>query len=397
MDQESQNNPPSNPQQAEQHKGHRTLWIVLGVLAVLLAVITIRHHHKAIEKEKAAQAALANVVPSVETTIATTGTSRHYLNALGTVTALNTVLVRSRIDGQIMKVFFHEGQFVQQGALLAQIDPRPAEVQLMQANGQMMRDQASFTQAEMDLKRYDPLAQHQAIPQQQRDQQAALVQQYRGAMQTDEGQIANAKLQLTYSKITAPISGRIGLRMVDAGNIVHANDAAGLVSITEINPITVVFNLAEADVPVLQQALSKNPQLAVEAWDRSNQIHVATGRILSLDNSIDAASGTLKVKATFANEHGELFPNEFVNIRVMAGVSENALLVPGTVVQRNGDTAYVYVVDRNNIAHMRAVKTGESDAGSVEILSGLQSGETVVTKGFDKLQDSIRVAAANKR
>ncbi len=395
MEQAQQTNQPRTSLKSTSQRGKQTqFWIIISLLLFLFAFVVVRLHSKEIAKTSAEQAALANALPHVEVANATTGAARHYLNALGTVTPLNTVLVRSRIDGQIMNVFFHEGELVQEGALLAQIDPRPAEVMLTQATGQMARDQAALAQAETDLQRYEPLAQHKAIAQQQKDDQAALVQQYRGAVEVDAGQIDNAKLQLTYSRITAPISGRIGLRLVDPGNVVHANDTTGIVSITQVRPITVVFNLAEDDLPALQKALRANPQIPVEAWDRANQIHIATGRILSLDNSIDSTSGTLKVKATFENDHGELFPNEFVNVRVLTEVNQNALLVPDSAVQRNGDSAYVYVLGPDNTVHVRSVETGHTDAGKVEILSGLQPGDAIVTRGFDKLQDAIRVTVA---
>ena len=368
-----------------------TLRLVTGILLILSALLIIHHHRKKNAKVKEEQGALSSAVPMVNVATVTRGASRHYLNALGTVTPLNSVLVRSRIDGQLMKVFFHEGEFVREGALLVQIDPRPGQVSLTQAHGQLVRDQASLDQAEVDLRRYEPLAQHQAIPQQQKDQQAAVVQQYRGAVEADSGQIDNANLQLTYSRITAPISGRIGLRLVDPGNIIHAGDSTGILTITQVQPITVVFNLAEDDLPALQKAMHSDPNISVEAWDRANQIHIASGRILSLDNSIDPTSGTLKVKATFENKQGDLFPNEFVNIRVLTEVRPDALLVPEAAVQRSGDDAYVYLLSTDQTVHVRTVKTGSSDHGKIEIFSGLLPGDVVVTKGFDKMQDAIRV------
>jgi membrane fusion protein, multidrug efflux system len=372
----------------------RTFWIVIGVVLILFVLLLAHHHRKTKLKAKAAQAALSATLPMVNVDTALLGTSRHYLNALGSVTALNSIVVRSRVDGQLMNVYFREGQLVRNGALLALIDPRPAQVLLTEAQGQIARDQSLLAQAEQDLGRYRPLAEHQAIPQQQKDQQDALVEQYRGAVQADSGQIANANLQLDYSHITAPISGRIGLRLVDPGNIVHASDATGILTITQVQPIAVVFNLAEDDLPALQRALRANAHLSVQAWDRANQAQIASGQILSLDNTIDPASGTLKIKASFDNKQGDLFPNEFVNIRVQTEVRQHVLLVPDAAVQRNGDTTYVYLLSGDGMVYVRPVQSGQSDAGKVEILSGLQTGDVVVTRGFDKLQDGLRVTVA---
>lgn len=373
----------------------RRRWILAGILVVLFALLILHYHRKKNSRVKNEQEVLASTVPMVYVAPASRGASKHFVSALGTVTALNSVLVRSRIDGEIMKVSFREGEFVREGALLAQIDPRPAQAALTQAQGQLIRDQALLKQAELDLHRYEPLAQHLAIPVQQKDQQDALVQQYRGAVEADSGQVDNANLQLTYSRITAPISGRIGLRLVDPGNIVHAGDSNGILTITQVQPIAVIFNLAEDDLPTLQKAIHANPNAAVEAWDRANQARIASGRILSLDNSIDPTSGTLRVKATFENKQGDLFPNEFVNIRVLTETRPEAVLIPETSVQRSGDSAYVYVLDGEQIVHVRYVKTGSNDAGKVEILSGLLPGNLVVTKGFDKLQDAIRVGVVH--
>ena len=382
-------NPQPNPHPPRQPR--RFGWLIALAIVALLAVLAWRHHQQKVARTRQDEAQQAAVLPVVTVAPAVSGSARHFLNGLGTVTPMNNVVVHSRIDGQLMAVYFHEGQMVQKGMLLALLDPRSAQIQLTQANGQMQRDSATLNQAQMDLGRYVPLAKDQAIPQQQADQQKSVVDQYTGTVKFDTGQIDNARLQLAYAHITAPIAGRAGLRLIDPGNIVHAGDANGLVTITQVTPINVTFNLSEDDLPALQRALQKNRQLPVEAWDRINVAKIASGRILSLDNTIDAASGTLKVKAVFDNRAGMLFPNEFVNIRVLSGVQQNATLVPVSAIQRNTDTAYVYVVDGSQTVHVRAVQPGVTDGDTIEILSGLHVGDVVVTQGFDKLQDDIRV------
>ncbi len=319
-----------------------------------------------------------------------------YQTGLGTVTSLKTVTVRSRVDGQLISVAYREGQLVREGDLLAQIDPRPFEVQLHQAEGQLAKDQAALANARIDLERYKVLMEQDSIPRQQLDTQVATVDQAKAAIQSDQAQVESAQLNLTYSRITAPISGIVGLRLVDPGNIVHASDQTGLVVITQQQPIAVVFTIAADHLqPVLQQSKGGH-QLVVEAWDRDLKSKLATGSMLAIDNQIDQTTGTVRIKALFPNQNLALYPNQFVNARLLVDTIEQAVLIPTAALQRSPQSTYVWVVKRDGTVEMRNVDVQLTEGEETSIRKGVSPGEIVVVDGVDKLQPGTMVALAKE-
>lgn len=316
-----------------------------------------------------------------------------YFTGLGAVTPIYTVEVKSRVDGELMNVHFKEGDLVHKGDPLLEIDPRPYQVQLTQAEGQLLRDQALLENARIDLTRYETLVKQNAIPEQQLATQASLVKQDEGIVKSDEGMIDSAKLNITYSHITSPITGRIGLRLVDPGNIVHATDTTGLLVITQLQPISVIFTIAEDQLPIVVKKMNAGQQLTVDAYSRDMTTKIASGTLTTLDNQIDPTTGTLRLRATFDNKDNSLFPNQFVNARLLVQEKHGVTLVPTAAIQRNSQATYVYVVKPDSTVTVRQVTIGTTEGNDSEITAGLTPGEVVVMTGVDKLQEGTKVNA----
>ncbi len=377
----------------EKRRSLRGAWVVILVLLLAAAGATVYFLQPGDAQQR--PAGRRGIDPTRPTPVvaaaAQTGDINIYLSGLGTVTPLKTVTVRSRVDGELLKVLFREGQVVKEGDLLAEVDPRPYQAQLAQFEGQMARDQALLANARIDVERYRTLYAQDSIAKQQVDTQEALVRQYEGTVKFDQGQIDNAKLQLIYSRITAPITGRLGLRLIDPGNIVRAGDANGLVVITQLQPVSVVFTIPQDSLPGLVQRVRSGEKLPVEAYDREQKKKLAAGTLLSIDNQIDPATGTIKLKAQFPNEDASLFPNQFVNVRMLLDTQRGATLVPNAAVVRGGQGTFVYVIKEDKTVELRKVSVGPAEGDSLSIESGLASGEMVVVEGSDRLRDGAKV------
>ena len=341
----------------------------------------------------AAKGGRGPLVTPVEAAKARKGDIGVYFNGLGSVTPIYTVTVKTRVDGELMNVRYKEGDIVQKGDLLLSIDPRPYQVQLEQAEGQMAKDQATLANARTDLARYETLLTQNAIPEQQLATQRATVLLDEGAIKVDQGQIDAAKLNLVYCQINAPITGRLGLRLVDPGNIVHASDSNGLLVITQIQPISVIFTIAEDQLPAVLKRFNAGQRLKVDAYDRAMTRKISQGTLTTIDNQIDPSTATLKLRATYENKDMGLFPNQFVNARLLVEQKHGVTLVPTAGIQRNSQTTYVYLVKSDSSVTVRNIVVGTAEGSDSEIVSGLAPGDVIVTMGVDKLQEGSKVKA----
>jgi len=376
---------------ARRQPRRRWLWLTAGiVLAAVVLYFLLRSH-----PSSPAPGPSAGRGPATPVTAATAhkGDIGVYYTGLGAVTPLYTVTVKSRVDGQLMKIYYQEGQTVRQGAPLVEIDPRPFEVQLTQAQGQLIKDQAALQNARIDLARYQELIKRNAVAEQQLATQQATVTQDEGTVKTDQGLIDSAKLNLVYCHIASPITGRVGLRLVDPGNIVHAADTNGLMVIAQIEPISVIFTISEDQLPPVIKRFRAGERLQVDAYDRDLKKKLSHGTLATMDNQIDQTTGTLKLRAIFDNKDDALFPNQFVNARLLVEEKHGVTLVPTAAIQRNSQKTYVYLVKPDQTVTVRNITLGTTEGDEAEVASGLVPGDVVVTTGVDKLQEGSKVNA----
>lgn len=377
-----------NTSSASNKSNKKWIWIFL---LVIFAGAGFMYFFKSANNNKESKGANAVKATPVVTAMAKTDDVHVYLSGLGAVTPLATVIVKPRVDGEIMKVNFTEGQMVKRGEVLVEIDPRPYEAALTQAEGQLMRDKALLADARLDLARYQTLLKQDSIASQQVDTQQALVRQYEGTVKIDEGLLATAKLNLAYTKVTAPVSGRVGLRQVDVGNIAHASDTTGLAVITQLQPMSVLFSLPEDNIPALMKKIKIDKKITVNAFDRAYKEKITSGVLETIDNQIDPTTGMVKLRATFTNEDLSLFPSQFVNAQVLLETKKNVITIPGAGVQHGRDSSFTFVVNKDHTVSQRPVVVGTVQGNKSEIISGLASGEMVVVDGADKLRDGAKV------
>jgi len=368
------------------------MWVVIWILLLLLlvlAVVLVWHHLVSAKK-------VAPAPPKITITTATAkkGDIGVYLDAIGTVTPVYTDSISSQVNGLVIAVHYTEGQLVSKGDPLVDIDSRTYRANLLQAQGALERDQNVLAQAQMDLERYREAWARNAIAKQILDDQEKLVLQDEGTVKNDQGTVQYDQVQVEYCHITAPIAGRVGLRLVDPGNVVQSSGTATLAVITQLTPITVIFTIPEDSLGPVQAQLNKKAKLAVDAFDRTAQKKIASGKLLTLDNQIDTTTGTVKARAVFDNKNDALFPNQFVNTRLLVNTLQGVTTVPASAIQQNGQASFVYVI-QNNIAHMRSIKPGVTDGGSTQV-DGINPGDVVANSSFDKLQDNTAVVISNK-
>ena len=388
---EPSSSPIRNQSAPKQERPKKRVWVIVVLVLAAFIGFLYYQHQAAVQQEKVKADNSSKPIP-VTTATASKGEMGNYVEALGTVTPVYTVTVTSRVQGQIMDVNYREGQMVHKGDPLLEIDTRPYEAALTQAQGQLAHDTAVLSEARIDLDRYKAALSRNAISQQQVYDQEQAVLQDQGTVQNDQGALDNAKVNLVYCHITSPIDGRVGLRLVDPGNIVQANSTTSLVVITQLQPITVIFSVAEDYLSEIQKQLAHGQKMKVDALDRAQEKTIATGSLLTIDNQVDTTTGTVKLKAVFDNKDNALFPNQFVNAKLLVDTQQSAILIPTPAIQRNSQQAFVYLVQKDDTASVKNITVGASD-GNLTAVQGIQAGDVVATNGFDKLQDGIKVQA----
>jgi membrane fusion protein, multidrug efflux system len=386
--------PPSSPEprysdRHEENKGRKWIWVLIAAIVLAGGYIYYRHRQAANDAAAKAKAAQQPRAVPIVTATARRGDIGVYVEALGAVTPVYTVNVTSRVQGQVMNVYYKEGQMVRKGQPLLEVDPRPFQAALTQVEGQLEHDQAVLAEARIDLDRYQQAFNRNAIAKQQLDDQTQIVKQDEGTVKNDQGLVANAQVNLVYTHITSPIDGRVGLRLVDPGNMVQANGTTPLVVVAQLAPITVIFSVAEDYLAEIQRQTRNGNKLTVDAYDRAQQTKIAEGKLLTIDNQIDTTTGTVKLRAEFPNKDGALFPNQFINARLLVKTQNNVTLIPSAGIQRNAQGAYVYLI-QNQKAAIRTVKVGTTD-GNTTAVDGINPDDVVAVNGFDKLQDGIPV------
>ena len=374
---------------ADSHR-HKVLWIILGIVLLLAVVVAfVWHHHDATKK-------VAPPPPKITITTATAkkGDIGVYLDSIGTVTPVYTASISSQVNGLVVAVHYKEGQLVSKGDPLVDIDPRSYQAMLLQAQGALERDQNLLAQAQMDLERYRAAWARNAIAKQILDDQEKVVLQDEGAVKNDQGTVQFEQIQVEYCHITAPIAGRVGLRLVDPGNVVQSSGTTILAIITQLDPITAIFTIPEDSLGPVEARLRKKAKLPVDAFDRTAQTKIASGKLLTLDNQIDTTTGTVKGRALFDNKNDALFPNQFVNTRLLVNTLQGVTLIPASAIQQNGQASFVYVI-QDNIAHTRSIKPGATDGGVTQV-DGINPGDVLANSSFDKLQDNVAVVTPNQ-